>query len=43
LATAGYVPLALDPAAAGGTRRPYNTNLRNPAFWSVLVHWNVLF
>jgi len=43
VATAGYVPLALDPAAAGGARRPYSTNLRNPAFWSVLVHWNVIF
>ncbi len=21
----------------------YNNNLRNPAFWSVLLHWNVLF
>jgi hypothetical protein len=43
VATAGYVPLALDPATPGGPRRAYSTNLRNPAFWSVLLHWNVLF
>lgn len=42
-ANAGYVPLALDPAVAGGPRRAFSANLRNPAFWSILVHWNVLF
>jgi hypothetical protein len=42
-ATAGYVPLALDPVTPGGLRRAFNANLRNPAFWSVLLHWNVLF
>jgi hypothetical protein len=42
-AASGYVPLSLDPATAGGPRRAFNTNLINPAFWSVLVHWNVVF
>jgi len=41
--SAGYVPLALDPVTPGGPRRAFNQNLRNPAFWSVLLHWNVLF
>jgi hypothetical protein len=42
-ATAGYVPLSLDPVLAGGPRRAFNANLINPAFWSVLLHWNVVF
>jgi hypothetical protein len=42
-AASGYVPLSLDPATAGGPRRAFNANLINPAFWSVLVHWNVVF
>ncbi len=42
-AASGYVPLSLDPATPGGPRRPFNANLINPAFWSVLVHWNVVF
>jgi hypothetical protein len=42
-ASAGYVPLSLDPITTGGPRRPFNSNLRNPAFWSILAHWNVIF
>jgi hypothetical protein len=42
-ANAGYAPLALDPLVANGARRPFNANLRYPSFWSLLVHWNVLF
>src|SRR5438552_14781326 len=38
-ATAGYVPLSLDPLAAGGNRRAINTLLSSPAFKSLLVHW----
>jgi hypothetical protein len=41
--SAGYVPLSLDPLATGGARRPYTNSLSNPAFWSVLLHWNVVF
>jgi len=41
--TAGYTPLSLDPATATGPRRAFNANLRNQAFKSVLVHWNVIF
>jgi hypothetical protein len=42
-AGAGYTPLVLDPAAAGGVRRAFNANLRNQALYSLLVHWNVFF
>jgi hypothetical protein len=42
-ASAGYVPLSLDPIAPSTTRRAFNTNLRNPAFWSLLLHWNIIF
>ncbi len=42
-ATAGYVPTSLDPLAATGPRRPFTNSLANPAFKSLLVHWNVLF
>ncbi len=42
-ATAGYAPLALDPFVAGGPRRTFTANLRNPTFKSLLLHWNVLF
>jgi hypothetical protein len=42
-AAAGYTPLSLDPALAGGPRRPFTNSLINPAFWSVLAHWNVVF
>jgi|GEM_PF-2539662 len=40
---AGYVPTTLEPAAAGGVRRAFNANLRNPAYYSILAHWNFLF
>ena len=40
---AAYAPLALDPAVAGGPRRPINTLLSSQAFRSLLVHWNFLF
>ena len=42
-AGAGYVPTTLDPLVAGGPRRAYNNNLRNPAYYSLLAHWNFLF
>ena len=42
-ATAGYVPTSLDPLTPTGPRRAFTTALANPAFKSVLVHWNVLF
>jgi len=42
-ATAGYVPTSLDPVSATGPRRPFTNSLANPAFKSLLVHWNVLF
>ena len=40
---AGYVPTSLDPLSSTGPRRAFNNNLANPAFKSLLVHWNVLF
>jgi hypothetical protein len=40
---AGYAPLVRDPATAGGTRSAFNANLRYPALWTLLYHWNVLF
>jgi hypothetical protein len=40
---AGYVPLTLDPAVPNGPRRAFSANLRNPAYKSLLVHWNFLF
>jgi hypothetical protein len=40
---AGYVPTSLDPVAATGPRRPFTNSLANPAFRSLLVHWNVVF
>ncbi len=43
VATAGYVPLSLDPLAPATTRRAYSNALVNPVFKSVLVHWNVVF
>ena len=42
-ATAGYVPTSLDPLNATGPRRPFTNSLANPAFKSLLVHWNMLF
>lgn len=42
-ATAGYVPLSLDPTSAGGARRPINTLLSSPAQRSVLMQWAVVF
>jgi hypothetical protein len=42
-AAAGYVPLSLDPLPGSTTRRAYNNALTNPAFWSILLHWNVIF
>src|SRR5713101_5710733 len=42
-ATAGYVPTSLDPVTATGSRRPFTNSLANPAFKSLLMHWNVLF
>lgn len=42
-ATAGYVPTSLDPLTATGPRRPFTSSLANPAFKSLLVHWNMLF
>jgi len=42
-ATAGYVPTSLDPVTATGPRRPFTNSLANPAFKSLLMHWNVLF
>ena len=42
-ATAGYVPASLDPVTPSGPRRAFNNSLANPAFKSVLLHWNVLF
>jgi len=40
---AGYVPTSLDPLSSTGPRRAFNNSLANPAFKSLLVHWNVLF
>jgi hypothetical protein len=42
-ATAGYVPLSLDPLTAGGPRRPINTLLSSPAQRSILMQWAVVF
>jgi len=42
-ATAGYLPTSLDPLTPTGPRRAFTTALANPAFKSLLVHWNVLF
>ncbi|MFL5309135.1 MAG: hypothetical protein ACJ79H_01645 [Myxococcales bacterium] len=42
-ATAGYVPASVDPLGATGPRRAFTNTLANPAFKSLLVHWNVLF
>jgi hypothetical protein len=42
-ATAGYVPTSLDPVSSTGPRRPFTNSLANPAFKSLLMHWNVLF
>jgi hypothetical protein len=42
-AAAGYVPTSLDPVTATGARRPFTNSLANPAFRSLLVHWNVVF
>ncbi len=42
-ATAGYVPLSLDPTTPTGPRRPFSTNLRYPAYKSLLLHWNFFF
>jgi len=42
-AAAGYVPTSLDPLTATGPRRQFTNTLANPAFKSLLVHWNVLF
>jgi len=40
---AGYAPLVFDPATPTGQRRGFNGNLRNPALWTVLYHWNFFF
>lgn len=42
-ATAGYVPLSLDPLTPGGPRRPINTLLSSPAQHSLLAQWAVVF
>jgi hypothetical protein len=42
-AAGGYTPLALDPTVPNGPRRPFSNNLRNPAYKSLMVHWNFLF
>ena len=42
-ATAGYVPTSVDALPATGPRRAFTNSLANPAFKSLLVHWNVLF
>jgi hypothetical protein len=42
-ANAGYAPLSLDPATAGGARQAINTTLAAPAFRSVLLNWYVNF
>ncbi|HET9676337.1 MAG TPA: hypothetical protein VFP21_02400 [Solirubrobacterales bacterium] len=42
-ATAGYVPLSLDPSAAGRPRRPMDTLLASPSQKSVLMQWAVVF
>jgi hypothetical protein len=46
-ANAGYAPLSLDPLT-GTARRAFGGNfpagsLRNPAYYSLLLHWNMLF
>jgi hypothetical protein len=43
VATAGYLPLSLDPARAGAARRPIDTLLSSPAQHSVLMQWAVVF
>ncbi|TMA26613.1 MAG: hypothetical protein E6J78_12710 [Deltaproteobacteria bacterium] len=43
VASAGYVPLSLDPAPPATTRRAFSNALANPVFKSLLIHWNVLF
>ncbi|MCA1829710.1 MAG: hypothetical protein LC689_22530 [Myxococcales bacterium] len=42
---AAYVPLALDPAVAGGPRRAATvlSSLAQPVYKSFLVHWNYIF
>ena len=42
---AAYTPLPLDPAVAGGPRRPLSAllSLSQPTFKSLLVHWNYVF
>ncbi|TMA26614.1 MAG: hypothetical protein E6J78_12715 [Deltaproteobacteria bacterium] len=42
-AAAGYVPLSIDPATAGGPRQAINTTLAAPAFKSVLLNWYATF
>jgi hypothetical protein len=44
-ANAAYVPLSLDPLTTGGPRRPLSSaiSLAQPAFKSLLVHWNYIF
>jgi hypothetical protein len=42
-ATAGYVPLSLDPLTTGGPRRQINTLLSSPAQRSLLVQWAAVF
>jgi len=37
------VPTSLDPVNATGPRWPFTNSLANPAFKSLLVHWNMLF
>ena len=43
VATAGYVPLSLDPVSGSSTRRAWNAKLANPAFRSLLAQWTFLF
>jgi hypothetical protein len=42
-ATAGYVPLSLDPSAFGRPRRPIDTLLASHSQKSVLMQWAVVF
>jgi len=40
-ATAGYVPVSLDPAVPGGPRRAFTNSLANPSFKSLLLQWTL--
>ena len=45
VANSGFVPLSLDPASGATARRPLSAalSLAQPAYRSLLVHWNFLF